>query len=221
MCKDWLWQLFQHEGRVVDANVSYKERQRTTNLFGFVRFLDKKKAEKAIQNMHGLEVRGCKLSVHIAAFGKRSQTDKKGFKDPVRVNEPKVPWATTDGRTFKEALVGTNGAAKNGKEPKKMHGRATKVPVKQNTENEEPNNSVFIIREVCNEKKEWLKHSCVSLLKNPADVSKIATKLAYLGLGISKIRDIGSYKFSITFQTQKDMKKSLEDGRTGFPLGSF
>ena len=59
--------MFSFKGRVADAYVSYKWRRNMENLFGFVRFYHTQKATKAIKNLNGIEIRGCKLSIQLAA----------------------------------------------------------------------------------------------------------------------------------------------------------
>ena len=73
MSRDWLWQLFHHEGKVVDVYVSWKKRKATSTPFAFVRFAHLADAQKAIQNMNGLEIRGMKLEVSMAEH-KRCET---------------------------------------------------------------------------------------------------------------------------------------------------
>ena len=72
MTKGSLQQLFKSKGRVVDAYVLYKWRMNTENLLGFVLFYHMEEATNAIKNLHGIEIRGWKLSVQLAAYG-RSQ----------------------------------------------------------------------------------------------------------------------------------------------------
>ena len=65
MTRDWLWQLFHYEGKVVDVFVYWKKRRGGSPPFVFVRFAFLADAQKAIQNMNGLEVKGKKLIVSM------------------------------------------------------------------------------------------------------------------------------------------------------------
>lgn len=53
-------------------------------------------------------------------------------------------------------------------------------------------------------------------MRKPTETWVVASKLAYPGLGISKIRDIDKYKYLVTFSTKQDMDESLEAGRDLF-----
>lgn len=88
------------------------------------------------------------------------------------------------------------------------HGPCHNQPkiVEKEAESKKPNNSILISGEVCKVKKELLERSCVGTLKTPSDVIMVASKLAYPSLGISRILDIGRYKFLVTFIYKKDMK---------------
>ena len=81
---------------------------------------------------------------------------------------------------------------------------------------EKPSNSVVIRSEASEERREWLSRSCIGVVRNPVEADMVATKLAYPGLGISRIRDIGKFKFLVTFATVNDTKKSFEAGRDIF-----
>ena len=59
MDKEWLWQLFQFEGSVVDAYISYKKRKNIENRFGFVRFKKIEEVRQAIKSLHGMEIKRC------------------------------------------------------------------------------------------------------------------------------------------------------------------
>ena len=47
-------------------------------------------------------------------------------------------------------------------------------------------------------------------MKRPANANLIATQPAYPGLGILRVRNIGRYKFLVTFATKKNMEELLE-----------
>ncbi|MED6152537.1 Serine arginine-rich splicing factor 2, partial [Stylosanthes scabra] len=59
----WVWKIFGNEGRVVDVYVLRKVRHRNPLMFTFVRFADRRDAVKAIQNLDGWVVWGCRLQV--------------------------------------------------------------------------------------------------------------------------------------------------------------
>ena len=70
-------QIFLFEGKVVDIFLS-KKKTRANNLpFAFVRFALLKEAQVAIKNLHGMEIRGCKIAVSVAEY-KRSVLNRRG-----------------------------------------------------------------------------------------------------------------------------------------------
>ena len=68
MTVSWLWQLFPHEGKVVDVFVSRKERRSCSSPFAFVRFAKLNEAQEAIKNMNDMVIRGNKIEVSMAEY---------------------------------------------------------------------------------------------------------------------------------------------------------
>ena len=68
--KSWFWQLFNYEGRVVDVFMSQKQRKTSKLPFAFVRFSQLKEAQSVIERMHGWEIKGFKLSMTMAEYGR-------------------------------------------------------------------------------------------------------------------------------------------------------
>ena len=66
----WLWQLCNHEGRVVDVSMPRKKRTSNPLPFAFVHFSNKQEALKAIQNLQGIQIRGCTLVLKEAKYSK-------------------------------------------------------------------------------------------------------------------------------------------------------
>lgn len=77
ICEECLWQNFKFEGSIIDVFISCKKRKKKDNHFGFVRFQNVKDASKMIEHLHGLEIRGCKISVQIATY-RRAQPQYYG-----------------------------------------------------------------------------------------------------------------------------------------------
>ena len=69
---------------------------------------------------------------------------------------------------------------------------------------------MFIQGELCEEKMDWLK-SCIGTVLNLFELETIASMLAFLGLRISRIRDIGKFMFLVTFAAKEDMNESLKE----------
>ena len=53
------------KGKVVDVCMSWKRRKSNTSPFAFVSFSQLRDAEKVIQNLHGLIIRDCKISISM------------------------------------------------------------------------------------------------------------------------------------------------------------
>ena len=111
MSPGWLVQLFKFDGRVMDAFVSRKRRRGRNNPFGFVRFSNEEEALKAVRNLHGTIVKGCKLEVTLAKYDRRGQTITTGRDNHVRSEpnrKPKVDKeykaAMRDNRSYKEVV---------------------------------------------------------------------------------------------------------------------
>ena len=68
MTMDWMWQLFSHEKEVVDIFISRKMRRSSKSPFAFVRVAQREEALEAIKQLHGMEIRGCKIAVSLAEY---------------------------------------------------------------------------------------------------------------------------------------------------------
>ncbi|CAO2817717.1 unnamed protein product [Amaranthus hypochondriacus] len=65
-----LWDLFEKEGAVSDVYISGKVRKNTSEAFGFVRFVQKNCALRAIKNLDGFSLHGHNLRVSMARYQK-------------------------------------------------------------------------------------------------------------------------------------------------------
>ena len=187
MSKRWLWQLFHYEGRVVDAYISYKQRNHTSNLFGFVRFHDMKDARRAMNNHNGMVIHKCKILVQVATYSRKHSVDQRIQMGVIQSTTPKFRQNTRVERTFKEVLMGKKENDDVSPETKKqgvLHHHSEKNVDVKNNDDKKPNYSVFIKSEVCDKRKESSDRSCVGVLRSPAEVHTIASKLAYPSLGI-------------------------------------
>ena len=68
--RGWLRRLFERHGEVCDLFISTKKRKNRSELFGFVRYSLIDEAEQAIEGLHQHVVRGRKLWVSMAKYGK-------------------------------------------------------------------------------------------------------------------------------------------------------
>lgn len=74
--KEWLFQIFKHEGRMIDTFVSSKVRQTNKNKFGFVLFSMKEESLNAMKRNDGLEIRGLKMKVSLSKNARNTKEDE-------------------------------------------------------------------------------------------------------------------------------------------------
>ena len=67
----WLRQIFRGEGKVSDVYVSHKNRRFYNCKFGFVRYKTIEEATRAVNNLNGLWIRGKRIMVSFARYGKK------------------------------------------------------------------------------------------------------------------------------------------------------
>ena len=105
-------QIFRGVGEVFDIYISQKRRGFNCSKFGFVRFKRLDEATNTINNMNGAKIRGRRIKVAFAKYGKKDlfrngsvivETEKA--EEQVRDNE-KIRTNTRDGRSFKEVVEG-------------------------------------------------------------------------------------------------------------------
>ena len=94
---------------MVDVYTSRKQRKNSMLPFAFVRFPQLKDAQPAIKNLHGMEIRGCKISVTMAEY-KRSgnrRVDNKGQTTMVKegTNYGVHRKQTKGGRSYMDVVV--------------------------------------------------------------------------------------------------------------------
>ena len=92
----------------MDAYVSHKLRKNTTNLFGFVRFGQMEEARRAITNLHGIEIHGCKLLMQIAAYDRFHRKKQYVRRRVMQRYRTKNIQSTRVRKTFKEVLIRRN-----------------------------------------------------------------------------------------------------------------
>ena len=83
MSKSWLWQLFSHEGKVVDVFMCWKRRKSNPSPFAFVRFAQLADAEQAVRSLHSITIREktitMKMVEHMRKVSGDFQQAKKEF----------------------------------------------------------------------------------------------------------------------------------------------
>ena len=76
MTSSWMWQLFSHEGQVIDVFLSRKRRSGNRTPFAFVRYVHKQDALRAIESMDGMVIKDKRIEVQEAKY-KRSNGRNK------------------------------------------------------------------------------------------------------------------------------------------------
>ena len=123
--RSWFRRVFEDCGKVRDVFISSKTRKNRKDGFGFVRYSTIHEAEQAIQRLHNYVVRGRKLWVSMAKYGKDGAAVKEGNfnlqkqngKAPDAINRRKQrSWdakatinsnpAYRDGRRYSDVVVG-------------------------------------------------------------------------------------------------------------------
>ncbi|XVF20745.1 hypothetical protein REPUB_Repub12eG0029500 [Reevesia pubescens] len=72
----WLWRIFQNQGTVVDVFIPRKRSSRGRK-FGFVRFVSKDDANRAVKMLNGAWRLDFRLGVNLARFNSRSNYYRK------------------------------------------------------------------------------------------------------------------------------------------------
>ncbi|MED6167585.1 hypothetical protein PIB30_004397 [Stylosanthes scabra] len=98
MTLHWLWEIFTKEGHVVDVYLSRKIRKNSILRFAFVRYQFKNHAQRAIDNLNGLNIDNIPISV---AEAKKKKEKKKGAEETWERNVKE--------KSFKSVLMGEVG----------------------------------------------------------------------------------------------------------------
>ena len=72
----WMKQIFRGEGEVIDVYISQKRRRYSNGKFGFIRFKELEEALNAIRNLDGARIRGRRIKVSFAKYGKNDKLQK-------------------------------------------------------------------------------------------------------------------------------------------------
>lgn len=75
---EWLWKSFSSFRKVADAFIPASSRRGKGFCFGFMRFEDRKEADRAIQMLNGSNCGGWKIVVKIASFGWSQRSFTRG-----------------------------------------------------------------------------------------------------------------------------------------------
>ena len=210
MTRDWLWQLFQYEGEVVDVFMSRKQRKSSTQPFAFVRFSQLKGAQKAIDSMHGLEVRGSILSVKMAEY-KRSEIQRSDSKKQKIADYPKD--GNIDGdktfvgqRSFRDVVMGES--SRQG-----LQGNQRVVHKKNNDDDDSSkfDKTRVVYGETNVEFVQELQRSLVGETLKPLELAVVGEDLMNAFPNIESIREMGAYKMLITFCSMESRDEALNE----------
>ena len=94
---------------MVDVYILHKRRKNSSKPFGFMRFKCKQGATKAIDNLNGITIRGCKIEVSIAKYGRVKMGSKTLLKQPIEVmNGSSFQKAWRNYKTYKKIQTKDN-----------------------------------------------------------------------------------------------------------------
>lgn len=116
MSNIWLHQLFNNDGKVIDAFVSKKARPKKKGSFRFVRLSRVREAIEAIKRNNGLMVKGYKIVVVMSKYQlsfENTTQNMKSHRAPMQNTHTKKVWRRSkrDARTYSQVarlVVGGN-----------------------------------------------------------------------------------------------------------------
>lgn len=79
MDKIWLHQIFRSYGQVDEIYIPVKRSAKFNTKFGFIRFLNRDEALKAVHDLNGIIIRDFKLQVNLAKYTGNSRTNPGAF----------------------------------------------------------------------------------------------------------------------------------------------
>ena len=218
MHTEWLQQLFGYEGRITDIYISRKQRKANSSPFAFVRFARKGEAMRAIQNLNGLEIRGCKISVSETKFKREFDREINQTQSAKLLNQwktgPQSKDNWVDGRSFRDVVDRTKwkndcsgGYQENQNPNTRTEGMNRRYMERKENEKEEP---MKIVQGVINEDTlEWLQRSIVGEIIKPLNFNLLADRLYNEWLCISNVREMGAYKALVTFDSRESLEEAL------------
>ena len=176
--------IFQRAGRVSDSYIPSKL-GRSRKRFGFVRFWSEAEAVNSIRWFNGISVRGFRIRVSRARFGKGGL----GF------NEDEVPKLKLK---MKARKLWCENNSQNGK-------------LKTNHRGHEDEVLATVVGETNELFMEWLSKSLICVSNESWGLDDLSQAL--VGNGCSKIRALSKYKFVLTYNTseQKDVALKNQD----------
>ncbi|KAK7281928.1 hypothetical protein RIF29_10310 [Crotalaria pallida] len=195
-----LAKIFWDAGTVVHVYISMKSRANMNLRFGFVRFGTQKEAANAIRTMNGLMLEGEKLHVKWARYvqemtevlhnGRKEEIrrERRGEESEKR-DEPGLhkQWreAIRDGRTYKDVLKNGDNREKRSEEAKER-----KIERQQ-------------------------KRSLIVETIEPSNREEMLIKMDKPWPTMCMVRDMGSFKFIVTFRSYDDREEALKQVEHG------
>ena len=213
MTKSWLWQIFQHEGKVIDIFMSRKKRRTNNKPFAFVRFALLKEAQAAVKNIHRIDIRGCRITVSMAEY---KRCNRQGSEPTWRMkgahqitNTRGEREAGRDGRSYRDVV------AQKGE--KKHEGEKEETDNEKKVQNDQEETKYEKTRVVYGEDDksllEELERSLIRETLAPTDLELVDMELRQLFWCMNYIRAMGSYKTLITFSSKAEMEDVLKERR--------
>ena len=210
MSTAWLWQLCNHEGRVVDMFMPRKKRVSNPLPFAFVRFSSKADTLKAIRNLHGTKIRGCTLDIREAKYRRfeggqkainpnnagKNGGSQKGDKQGNRI----------DGRTFKEVVMQAQKVETEKENNPSCNDNGRPRMMKEGVRLEK---TMVVYGEVDEFMMNKLSKSIIGESIFPVNIEVMEERLRRDWYTIVDVKPMGAYKTLITFETKEDVEDAL------------
>ncbi|XP_074310210.1 uncharacterized protein LOC141645968 [Silene latifolia] len=179
---------FMKFGEISDVFISSKRRANNPNYFGFVKMKGPRNASTAIQQMRGRWVDNSRIFVQEARFQQRSHNSgaNKGFF-----------WSNPNMHD------GPNKVEKEVVKPKHKNHSDSQDSFKPIEEDK------IVNVQINPNMVEELERSLIGESEEPRSVEVLSQILTNQWRSISKVRDLGPYKFIITFLEKSDMEHAL------------
>ncbi|KAK7282143.1 hypothetical protein RIF29_10717 [Crotalaria pallida] len=213
--KDALLKVFKEFGVVMQIFISSKRRANTKLKFGFVRYGTEKEAKNAITNAKGLKVEGETLFVKWARYVEEvTEKGNKRRREHMKTEQGTLwhkQWRESrrDGRSYMEVL--TNG---ENKDTKREEDRSQRPGPQGNMLRQIPYTKQeklrFIQGSPCMEKLVWLGRSLIVETKEPSNRVEIFNLITPYWPTACMVRDLGSFKFIVTFRSYDDREEALK-----------
>ncbi|MED6106000.1 hypothetical protein PIB30_000786 [Stylosanthes scabra] len=202
----WLWKVFSRFGRVKDIYLSRKVRKSNPLKFAFIRFRTKEDASRAIEQLDGWIVWGCKIALSESRFRRgnigeggsaNEEAKENGFKGRQEGGGKVVKGRTTEGgKSYREALMNEGEATQN---------QQGDIYFKLQTLGD---SKIYLEEKV--ETREKLKRCLIGESPNPVNFGELQQVVRQDCGTLEEVKLLGSMKMMMVFDTIQNLEATLE-----------